>query len=353
MKIYPEELLAAQQYQQTRAVPTFSDSQLREIRAIGKRYVQWMAEHTHLHNLINCVLLAFLFSADMLVVWKLPEFFSAAASPLRLGLTIAVVSLLHGYISYGVIVFSMHEGAAHDRIIQRTGPLTRFLAWLANNACRLFFADPIYYRSRHLHHHKDFGTSEDGAFTNFVHPRRFWLSLLPMAGLLDFNDYKIHCDVTWSSSRWYSLATGAAYIVFLGIPAAISFGTLYAVSVLIFLGPWTAFVLDRLRETTEHNLMALNTPGGARELGCGFWGLVIGGGPWGQPCHLSHHLIPALPWYQQCLLHGHLVRIMTREQRQFFTIRPVIGFPALLLRVLAENHRWIPIWKVRERNESP
>ncbi len=63
--------------------------------------------------------------------------------------------------------------------------------------------------------------------------------------------------------------------------------------------PHVGFYLDRVRQFTEHNLMPLDNPNGSRSFGIGFWGLLVGGGPWGSPCHWEHHLVPSLPWYQQ------------------------------------------------------
>ena len=91
---------------------------------------------------------------------------------------------------------------------------------------------------------------------------------------------------------------------------------------------------------TQSLLMALDTENAARHPGTGFWGLLVGGGPWGQPCHLSHHLMPALPWYQQCRLHWRLRAMMSPEQRRHFCITPVIGFPRLLWHVLHVNFQY-------------
>ena len=342
MKLYPEEWLCAQRYQQCQDPPRFSPRQLQRIRAFGKLYAKWYRAHPLLHNALNISVLLFLFTTDILFLLVVPHrLLDGGSSVLFYCLVLAMTAAVHGFLSYSVIVFSMHEGAAHDRIIQRTGRISHWLRVCANNACRVFLADPIYYRNRHYRHHADFGTTEDGAFTNFVHPRRFWISLLPLAGLLDFNDYRIHTDNKPSRSRLVSFLLSVGYCLAVGVPMALQLGILFPLLVLFFFAPWIAFVLDRLRETTEHNLMALETENGARNLGCGLWGLLIGGGPWGQPCHLSHHLVPALPWYQQWLLHRNLLKLMTPAQRDYFTVMPLVGFPNLLWHVLRENHRGI------------
>ena len=47
------------------------------------------------------------------------------------------------------------------------------------------------------------------------------------------------------------------------------------------------FYLDRLRQFTEHNLMPLDNLNGSRSFGFGFWGMLVGGGPWGTPMSLG------------------------------------------------------------------
>jgi fatty acid desaturase len=74
----------------------------------------------------------------------------------------------------------------------------------------------------------------------------------------------------------------------------------------------------------------------------GFWGLLVGGGPWGSPCHLEHHLVPSLPWYQQLYLHRFLKKMMTRPQREHFMLTPVVGFPLLWWRLVRELHAFHP-----------
>ena len=78
----------------------------------------------------------------------------------------------------------------------------------------------------------------------------------------------------------------------------------------------------------------------ARSLGVGFWGLLVGGGPWGQPCHLAHHMVASIPWYQQIILHRYIVGLLTETQRKQFLLKPIVGFPALLWGILRESNRF-------------
>jgi hypothetical protein len=64
--------------------------------------------------------------------------------------------------------------------------------------------------------------------------------------------------------------------------------------------------------------------------------LVIGGGPWGQPCHMAHHLVASIPWYQQIVLHRFIVALLTEKQRRQFLLPPGLGFSRLLWRVVRD-----------------
>jgi fatty acid desaturase len=101
-------------------------------------------------------------------------------------------------------------------------------------------------------------------------------------------------------------------------------------------GTHLTFYLDRVRQFTEHNLMPLENRNGARSFGMGLWGNLIGGGPWGQPCHWVHHLAPGIPWYQQIVLHFYIKSLLTERQREQFMLAPFVGFPRLLWRVIRD-----------------
>jgi fatty acid desaturase len=185
-------------------------------------------------------------------------------------------------------------------------------------------------------HHLKFGTDEDGEFLNFVFPRRYWRSLLPFALISNVSDFVIHRPPTYTSSRLLSAVIAYSYNGAYGYLLYRSFGTLFAIVVMVVMLPHAGFYLDRVRQFTEHNLMPLDNENGARSLGFGFWGMLLGGGPWGSPCHLEHHLAFTLPWYGQLLLHREVRRVLTPRQRGQFLVRPVIGWPLLLWGILRE-----------------
>jgi hypothetical protein len=72
-------------------------------------------------------------------------------------------------------------------------------------------------------------------------------------------------------------------------------------------------VLDRTRESIEHCNMPADVKFGSWEMGLSPVALLIGGGPWGQPCHFSHHIAPEFSWYQQILLHIKLKEILPQK----------------------------------------
>jgi fatty acid desaturase len=253
------------------------------------------------------------------------------------------LGLLHGWLLYNITSVSLHEGAAHNRLIlRRTGKkASRLFSRLLNNLCRLGFADPHFYVTRHPSHHARLGSPDDGAFTHLVRPARVARAFLPFAGILPFNDYRIHRGGPYTTSRALSDLSGSLWIlagIFVTGPQT---SWLWSSMVFLIFAPWWAFSFDRLRETTDHALMATDRTDAARSLGLGIWGWLLAPGPWGQCAHLVHHLFPALPWYQQVAMHRRIFRDLSPEQRQHYVLAPVTGYPRLWLRVMLESRRRI------------
>lgn len=138
----------------------------------------------------------------------------------------------------------------------------------------------------------------------------------------------------YTPSRVLSLTLSAIYHGVFLILIAERYSLLTAVIAIVVIFPNFAFWLDRLRQYMEHNVMPLNVVDGARDLGLDFWGMLIGGGPWGQPCHWSHHLYPGVPWYNQLRLHRFIGNILTLEQKEVFFLKPLVGFPQKLFWVV-------------------
>ena len=230
------------------------------------------------------------------------------------------------------MTYSLHEGAAHRRIVQGSGRLARLARAAAHNACRLFLADPEHYVEAHASHHRALGTAGDGSFTQHVRARRLLGALVPLAPFASSSDYFPWRPQEKTKSRRASVIATNVYVVVLFAASTASAGPVFAAMALFVVGGWVSFALDRVRESVEHLDMPVDVANGTRELGLGAWGLALGGGPWGQPCHLSHHLAPSLPWYQQLALHFELRRLLTPEQRRAFFARPVLGVPSLLAR---------------------
>jgi fatty acid desaturase len=252
-----------------------------------------------------------------------------------------IVGALHSWLAYSLTIFSLHEGAAHNLIFPGTGRFNRAAGFLARNMCRLASAEPHDYADCHMAHHSRFGTEHDSEFLNFVRFRRLWLILLPYGAFINFSDFVIHRPLLYTRQRLLSTLVGAIYN---GVYAWLTYrtmGPLFTIVAFVIVMPHVGFWTDRVRQFTEHNLMPLDNKSGARSFGVGVWGLLIGGGPWGQPCHLAHHLVPSIPWYQQLLLHRYLVSLLTGQQRAQFLVRPIIGYPLLVWRIVRDLNRFV------------
>jgi fatty acid desaturase len=333
MRIYPEELRAYALYkeEQLAGFPLLTAAQVEALRAKAALLRQWQNAHKAVHNAINSAVLLAILGLIGFLVYALPSMVRLSTAE------VALVAFAYGYLAYGLTNFSLHEGAGHQNIILKIGPISGLLQKIANNLCRLNAADPAYYRTKHPAHHARTATEGDGTFTQFVWPKRFWLSVIPFAGTMPFCDYKIHSGDEKTRSGLLSDATSAAFAASIIVSFLVRGYSIGSVLVFLTVAIWSAFTLDRLRETTEHNLMPDTPYDVARSFGPGFWGLLVGGGPWGQPCHLVHHLAPAACWYHQILLHFELKRILTPEQREVFLVKPVLGYPCLLVRILRQN----------------
>ena len=188
-------------------------------------------------------------------------------------------------------------------------------------------------------HHAKFGSEEDAEFLNSVFLRRYALTFVPLAAFVNVTDFIIHRSMTYTKSRMLSALLSTLYHGTYALVCYRLFGGLFAIVVFLVLLPHLGFYLDRMRQFTEHNLMPLDNNNGSRSFGLGFWGMLVGGGPWGTPCHWEHHLVPSLPWYHQLMLHRHVTRLLTPMQREQFLLTPVIGFPLLWWRLVTQM-RW-------------
>src|SRR4030095_12088053 len=214
------------------------------------------------------------------------------------------------------------------------GPISRAAHTVAGQFCRLAVAEPHFYSVNHIAHHGHFGTDDDGELLNFVRPRRYWLTWLPFATL--YSDFACHRPPNYTKSR---IVTAILTLLFNGVYSYFmyqAFGLVFVLVAMVVFFPHVGFYLDRTRQFTEHSLMLLENKNGSRSFGLGFWGMLLGGGPWGTPCHMEHHLLPHLPWYHQLMMHRFLRSLLTPRQRAQFLVQPVIGWPKLWWRLMRE-----------------
>ena len=339
MILHPEELELARSYSGSHAFEGFTDQQTQLIQKRVRELQKWVKTHWLIHSLISLAVLAFVFSADYWVLLKLPRWFLPAGarhSPGTILLASFIAGCLHSYILYSMAFFTMHDGASHRVMFPTSNAFGRCLHTIGSNLCRVAGVDPEYFAKDHFAHHTKFGTEDDREFLNFVFPRRYWMSLLPLAAYTNFNDFLMHRPPTYTRSRITSSLLAISYNGIYACFLYSAFGGLFTFIAMMILLPHVGFYLDRLRQFTEHNLMPLENHNGARSFGLGFWGMLLGGGPWGSPCHLEHHLAASLPWYQQLHLHLYLRRILTPRQRGQFLLQPVIGWPKLWWRIIRE-----------------
>jgi fatty acid desaturase len=342
MKVHPVELELARAYDEELAFERLSPEQILLIRNRGRDLYRWFKADPAIHALINISVILGILAADWLVLTQLPRLLQHSGRFAGRGTLVSaavVIGALHSWLVYSLSIFSLHEGAAHHVIFPGMSRLSRIGDFLSGNLCRLGASEPHYYASCHMAHHARFGTEHDSEFLNFVMPRRLWLSLLPFGAFLNFSDFVIHRPLSYTLGRVISAIAGALYNGAYAYVAWRLFGPLFAV-ILLLIMPHVGFYADRLRQFTEHNLMPVDNLDGARSFGIGFWGLLIGGGPWGQPCHFAHHLVPSIPWYQQIILHRYMVSLFTEGQRAQFLLKPVVGYPLLLWSVVRESNKF-------------
>jgi Fatty acid desaturase len=345
MNLHADELELASAYEKSHAFEELSPEQTHQVMERGRAMYRWFRAHQHIHNLINGTLILSIFAWDFAALVALPYWIlkngRGASTPWIL-LAAVISGSIHSWLMYSLSIFSLHEGAAHDLIFSGSGPAGRAARFFARNLCRIAASEPEFYARCHMAHHAKFGTLEDSEFLNFVRPRRYWLTFIPLAAFLNFSDFVIHRPPTFTKSRRISALLAFAYNAAWAYVLYRLFGPLMAFITIAIITPHVGFYVDRLRQFTEHNLMPLENRSGARSFGIGMWGFLVGGGFWGQPCHLAHHLVASIPWYQQIRLHLYLTRIMTLEQRRQFLLEPFTGFPRLLFHIVHEAYTFVP-----------
>jgi hypothetical protein len=341
MEINLSELARAREYVGAHDFARLTDAQMVAIVARGRVLFHWFKDHPRFHNTLNAAVVVFIVAADYLALMHLPGLWLTRGQEAPFWTVLfasAVAGSIHSYLLYTLSAFSLHEAAAHRIAFLGQGPMARAAQTLAANLCRLAASEPDYYSRDHMVHHAKFGTAEDTEFLNFVTPRRYYLSFLPLAAFINFSDFIAHRPPTYTRSRIVSAVCSTAYSGLYLYFTWQAWGPLFALSTMFVFLPHVGFYLDRLRQFTEHNLMPLENKDGSRSFGMGFWGLLVGGGPWGSPCHLEHHLVPSLPWYQQLNLHRFVKKTMTPAQREQFLVAPVVGFPLMCLRLVRNLH---------------
>jgi len=350
MKLHPEEVALARAYDRELPFEGLTDEQMRLILDRGRALFHWFKAHPRLHLAFGTVTLVTIFALDWFLLVPLPAWLlGEQPSTVRTLASAVLVGGLHSWLMYSLSVYSMHEAAAHRLVFPPNGPITRVLHVVSANLARIAASEPKQYATSHMIHHAKFGTEHDAEFLNFVKPRRYWPTFLPLAFDINYTDFIVHRPLEWTRDRLLSAPFAIPYQGLFAWYAWTHFGWLFTVVAFAIILPHVGFFADRLRQFTEHNLMPLENKNGSRSFGVGFWGLFVGGGPWGSPCHWEHHLVPSVPWYQQLALHRYVVSLLTPAQRRQFLIEPVIGFPKLWWRLVRETKEFAARQREQER----
>jgi fatty acid desaturase len=328
MKQYPREQELLSLYLNGRTIPGFSPEQWKVIQTRVKHLREEAEASPRFHALMEALPFLILIVAWIFLIFVLPGLIASAP------LLFVLLFIAHGTLGYQWVIYGIHEGAGHGLFRRGNSRITRLLRFLAFHSSRLMMADPVHYHEQHKSHHRFTGTEQDGSQTNFVLGRRVLLSLLPGAGILFPNDYRVHHGEGFSRSLAISGIIGFARVMIEVRALSLRFSLTECLVLLLLLSPWVGLALDRIRESLEHHLMPRSPTYGTRELGFSPLSLWITGGPWGQPCHLAHHLAPELNWYQQIRLHSALEQeILNEEQLAFF------GFQTPILRLIRDQIR--------------
>jgi len=250
------------------------------------------------------------------------SFYVVLSSSMPLFSQIIFLGFLHGWCAYSIAIYSLHECGAHRPCSKKWTEQLDFknvIYFLSANFCRLLGADPSFYRSNHSSHHSQLGTEKDLTFTNWVNRRRFLKSICPGAPFLIKSDYLVHIGEAWTRSKVLTISLTTLFLSFEAFVLKFFWGWLPSICLLLLISPWVGNFLDRLRDSTEHFLRPSDQQLGSRDVGLGYYGWIVGGGPWGQAYHLTHHLLPSLPWYQQIVFGRRLQTLLRPEQRDLST----------------------------------
>src|SRR3954468_1190166 len=163
MQFHKEELELARAYESTLPFEGLSKDQMKLIMDRGRSLHHWFKGHQGVHALVNLTVLSFIFSIDYLILMRLPgAMMPVGTKTPGMVVTALITGGLHSWLMYSLIVFSMHEGAAHKIIFPHADPISRLLNRLGCNLCRLAAGEPNYYSEHHMSHHAKFGTEQDG-----------------------------------------------------------------------------------------------------------------------------------------------------------------------------------------------
>ncbi len=320
-----------QAHYDTVGVPDLSNEQIGAIRKFSQSLLVEEKLNPGVHWIAALLPFAVTLPSFALALIWLPRFlvqhgFSSGAVAVSCGFAL-------GYLAYSLTIYSIHECAGHGAFFRHASPRFQIFKKAAKNACRFFLSDPEYYARLHVSHHSALGSEQDEGFANYVSPLVLIKSILPGAGILFKNDFQVTQNPESTPSKRLTLLLTAIFFSVAFYSVARVIGPLWAAFSVLVVMPSVGAGFDRFRQTWEHHWMPLENLHGSRQLGPGWVGYILGGGPWGQHSHMSHHLAPQLNWIQQHRMHHFLKQTLNLEQRKFFlytSLDFILVFPSIL-----------------------
>lgn len=306
MKTYSSDLEKLDLYVNSKGWEKLAKSQVDQLAAWGQAAASWRNRH----DILDRILMILPIVTIAIALWWL--LFCWPHLEINIWVRVLVFTVLHGWLLYSLSIYSLHECAGHRKIGR--SKIQNLLIRICSNLCRFTGADPVFYLQNHSSHHQYLGTAQDATFTNWVQRGRLLRSLIPGSPILVPSDFFVHIGNEWTRSKAFTVVSS---VIFASIEFTIlfpSFGWIITATILLVISPWLGACFDRLRDTSEHVLRPADTRIGARDFGLGFYGWIFCGGPWGQPFHLTHHLLPTLPWYQQIQFGMKIRRLLTCKQ---------------------------------------
>ena len=141
MKQYQEEQIILSHLLKNKEIPKFSEFQLTEIHKIKNSLSAWSKKNRLIHNAIEAIPFIALILQWLFIICLSPHHIQNKT------ILFITIGILHGFIGYQWVVYSIPEGAGHGLFRNGQNKLRKILQILSFNSSRLMMADPINYKN--------------------------------------------------------------------------------------------------------------------------------------------------------------------------------------------------------------